>query len=305
MRTSILPVSACPHGGHIFEDVVREEGGPVARAIWTGAVSFGLVSIPVKLYPATEPKDVQFHQLEKKSGKRIHYKRVAGNGTREVDFEDIVKGYEVSKGKYIVVTPEELEAVEPTRSRTIEIEDFVDLDEIDPIYFEKTYYLAPQKDTGAEKPYALLLKAMERSNKVGIGNFVLRTKQYLAAVRPSKNMLAIETMYFSDEVRDTRDLDDVSVRASVTKREMDIAEQIIDSQTVAWDPARYQDTYRTRVLKLIRDKAKGKEIVTEREAEPAKVVDLMEALRASVEAAKKGKRSPAPAKRRARTKRAS
>jgi DNA end-binding protein Ku len=260
----------------------------MARAIWSGAVSFGLVSIPVKLYPATEAKDVQFHQLEKKTGKRIRYKRVAGDSNREVDYQDIVKGYEIKKGRYIVVTPEELEAVEPTRSRTIEIEDFVDLEEIDPIYYEKTYLLAPQGDSGADKPYALLLQAMERAGKVGIAHFVLRTKQYLAAIRPMDGLLALETMFFADEIRGTKDLDNVPVKTKASPRELQIAGQLIDSQSVVWDPTKYDDTYRERVLKLVRDKAKGKEIVAEPEAEPAKVHDLMEALRASVEAAKQG-----------------
>ncbi len=264
----------------------------MARAIWSGTVSFGLVSIPVKLYPATEAKDVQFHQLEKKSGKRIRYKRVAGDSNREVNYEDIVKGYEIKKGRYIVVTPEELESVEPTRSRTIEIEDFVDLEEIDPIYFEKTYFLAPQGDSGAEKPYALLLRSMERAGKVGIAHFVLRTKQYLAAIRPMDGVLALETMFFADEIRQTKDLDNVPVLTKASPRELQIASQLIDSQSAAWDPTKYEDTYRERVLKLVRDKARGKEIVAEPEAEPAKVHDLMEALRASVEAAKQGKSAP-------------
>jgi DNA end-binding protein Ku len=262
----------------------------MARAIWTGSVSFGLVSIPVKLYTATEPKDVRFHELERKSGKRIRHKRVAGTSNREVDYEDIVKGYEVSKGRYVVITPEELDAVQPGRTRTIDIEDFVELAEIDPIYFEKTYYLVPDVDRGAAKPYALMLKALDRSGKVGIGTFVLRTKQYLAAIRPSDGVLALETMYFADEVRKAGDLENVPVRATVSPRELRIADQLIDSQSTSWDPKRYKDAYRQRVLKLVRDKAKGKQIAAEREAEPAAVTDIMEALRMSVEAAKRGEK---------------
>lgn len=262
----------------------------MARAIWTGSVSFGLVSIPVKLYTATEPKDVRFHELERKTGKRIRHKRVAGSSNREVDYEDIVKGYEVSKGRYVVITPEELDAVQPGRTRTIDVEDFVELEDIDPIYFEKTYYLVPDVERGAGKPYALMLKALARSGKVGIGTFVLRTKQYLAAIRPSDGVLALETMYFADEVRKAGDLENVPVRATVSPRELRIADQLIDSQSTTWDPKRYKDTYRQRVLKLVRDKAKGKQIAAEREAEPAAVTDIMEALRMSVEAAKRGEK---------------
>lgn len=262
----------------------------MARAIWTGSVSFGLVTIPVRLFSATEPKDVRFHELEGGTGKRIHHKRVAGRSNREVDYEDLVKGYEVDKGRYVVVTPEELEAVQPGRRRTIEIEDFVRLADIDPVYFEKTYYLVPDERRGAEKPYALLLRALERSGKVGIGTFVLRTKQYLATIRPSDGVLALVTMYFADEVRTAKDLENVPVRARVSAREMRMADQLIGSQSTAWKPAKYKDRYRQRVLKLVRDKAKGKEIAVEREAEPAAVTDIMEALRASVEAAKRGEK---------------
>jgi DNA end-binding protein Ku len=278
-----------PNRGYLKE-TNRTKEAAVARAIWTGSVSFGLVSIPVKLFSATEQKDVRFHELEEGSGKRIHHKRVAGRADQEVDYEDIVKGYEVSKGSYVVVTPKELEAIQPNRSRTIEIEDFVELAEIDPIYFEKTYYLVPDAGRGAEKPYALLLKALDRSGKVGIGTFVLRTKQYLAAIRPSDQVLALETMYFADEVRTAKDLPGVPVKARVSDRELAMAKQLIDSQDNAWDPKRYRDTYRQRVLKLVRDKANGKEIAAEREAEPAPVKDIMEALRASVEAAKAGEK---------------
>jgi DNA end-binding protein Ku len=267
----------------------------VARAIWSGAISFGLVSIPVRLYGATEPKDVRFHQFEKDTGKRIHNKRVAEDTDREVDFEDIVKGYEVEKGQFVLVTPEELEAAEPERSRTIEIEDFVDLSEIDPVYFEKTYYLAPAEESGAERPYLLLLRAMEDTNKVGIGRFVLRSKEYLAAIRPTEGLLALETMFFSDEVRTVEDVENVPVKARVGQRELDVARQLIESQSTSWDPSRYEDTHRERVLELIRRKAKGEEIVTEPEAEPTPMGDLMDALRASVEAARQGKRPRATA----------
>jgi DNA end-binding protein Ku len=275
----------------------------MARAIWTGAIGFGLVSIPVKLMSATQPKDVRFHELAP-SGARVHHKRVAGRGQRqhEVEYDDIVKGYEVEEGEYVVVTPKELEAIQPGRTRTIEIEDFVELAEIDPIYFEKTYYVVPEADRGAEKPYAILLRALDRAQRVGIGRFVFRTKQHLIALRPAEGVLALETLFFSDEVRAPEDLGVKIPRTSA--KEVDLAERLIEAQATSWRPAAYKDTYRQRVLKLIRDKAKGKEIVVDRGREPAPVQDLMEALRASVDAANKGK-AVVDIQPRIRTKRAS
>ena len=259
----------------------------MARAIWSGAIGFGLVNIPVKLYSATEQKDVSFNQFEKDTGKRIHNKRVAEGGNKEVAFEDIVKGYEVKKGRFVMVTPEELESVEPGRSRTIEIEDFVDLHEVDPIYFDKSYYLAPAE--GAEKPYSLLLEALRRTERIAIARFVMRGKQYLAALRPN-DLLVLETMRFPDEIRSPSEVGDVP-KAKVAPRELAAATQLIDSLTAAWDPKRYQDTYRERVLDLIKRKAAGKDIVVEEE-EPSggEVLDLMAALEASVRTAREGTR---------------
>jgi DNA end-binding protein Ku len=271
-------------------DPPRGRTPTMARAIWSGSINFGLVSIPVKLYGATEPKDVRFHELEAETGKRIHHKRVAGTSNREVPYDDVVKGYEVSKGQYVVVTPEELEAIEPGRGRTIDVEDFVDLAVIDPVCLEKAYYLVPDVDRGGAKPYALLLKALDRTGKVGVGTFVLRTKQHLTAIRPSDGVLALHTMFFADEVRTGADLENVPVRARVSSREVEMAERLIESQSTDWRPAKYKDTYRQRALKLVRDKAKGKEIAVEREAEAAPIRDIMEALRASVEASKRGEK---------------
>ena len=265
----------------------------MARAIWSGTISFGLVSIPVKLYSATDPKDVRFHQFEEGTGKRIRYKRVAEDTDREVDYEDIVKGYEASKDEFVIVTPEELEAAAPEKTRMIEIEDFVGLEDIDPIYYEKTYYLAPQEDSGASKPYALLLQSMERTGRVGIGRFVLRSKEYLAAVRPRDGILVLETMFFADEIRDRSEIEGVPVRSKVSGRELDMARQLIDSLSTDWDPQKYRDTYRERVLELVEDKAKGREIVVPERPGEGKVVDIMEALRASIEATKKGERPSA------------
>jgi DNA end-binding protein Ku len=266
----------------------------MARAIWGGAISFGLVAVPVKLYPATEQKDIQFHQFKEGTRQRIRYKRVSEETGREVDYQNIVKGYEVDKGKFVIVTPEELEGVAPEKTRTIEIEDFVPLEEIDPIYYEKTYYLAPEDEAGAKKAYALLLESMEKEGQVAIGRFVMRTKEYLAAIRPMDGILALETMYFPDEIRRASEVENVPVRAKADPRQMKMARQLIGSLATSWDPQRYHDEYRERVLKLIRDKAKGKEVVLPEAPEPTKVADLMEALRQSIEATKKGERPAEP-----------
>lgn len=262
----------------------------MARPIWSGAISFGLVSIPVRLYPATEQQDVRFNQFQEGTGQRIRYKRVAEGSGREVPFEKIVKGYEVEKGKWVIVTPEELEGVAPDKTRTIEVEDFVDLGDIDPIYFEKAYYLAPADSAGAEKAYALMLKALEDSGRAGIARFVMRSKEYLAAIRPVDGVLALETLFFPDEVRSTKEVDNVPVRRKTNEREVRMAKQLIDSLVSDWDPKRYSDTYRERVLRLIRDKAKGKEVVLPEEEQRPQVADLMEALKRSIEATKKGQR---------------
>jgi DNA end-binding protein Ku len=265
----------------------------MARAIWSGAISFGLVNVPVKLFSATETRDVSFHQFQEGTGQRIRYKRVAAESGEEVGYDDIVKGYEVDKGRHVLVSPEELESVEPGRSHTIEIEDFVDLDRIDPVYYEKTYYLAPAKGAGAEKSYALLRRAMEDANKVAVARFVLRTKQYLAAIRPARGVLVLETMFFADEVRDPqRDIDDVpGDDVELGERERRIAGQLIESLTSDWEPERYHDTYRERVLELVGRKAEGEEVVVEAAAaEGGEVVDLMAALEASVAAARQGRK---------------
>lgn len=250
------------------------------RAIWTGSISFGLVNVPVKLYSATESKDVSFHQLEGGTGKRIKYKRVAEGTDHEVEYDDIVKGYELAKGKHVVITPEELESVEPGKTRTIDIEDFTNLADIDPLYFEKSYYLAP--DERGEKPYALLHHAMERSGRVAIGRFVMRTKQYLAAIRPAGDVLVLETMFFGDEIRSTDELN-LPEDVELSDRELRIADQLIESLTVEFDPMAYEDTYRQRVLDLVERKAKGQAIVVEEPEEATdEVTDLMAALEASV-----------------------
>ncbi len=258
----------------------------MARAIWSGSLSFGLVSVPVELYSATEDRSVRFNQFQAGSSDRIRNKRVNERTGDEVGFSDIVKGYDLGGGEYVIVTPEELEAVEPGRSRNVEITDFVDLDEIDPIYYHKTYYLAP-KGEQAEHAYGLLRKAMERSRKVAIATLVMRGNQYLVAVRPEPRVLVLETMFFADEVRDpAKEVSGIPVGEDFTSRELDTAKLLIDSMASAWEPERYHDTYRERVEELIETKRTGKEVVTEAHpAVPTKVVDLMAALEASVEAA--------------------
>jgi DNA end-binding protein Ku len=259
------------------------------RSIWNGSLSFGHVNVPVQLFSATDEKDIHFNQFEKGTGKRIHYKRVAEDSDEEVAYKNIVKGYEVSDGKFVIVTPEELESVEPGKSRTIDIEDFIDLAEIDPVYFEKSYYLAPQEGAGADRAYALLRDAMAKAGKVAIGRFVMRTKQYLACVRTGEDdVLVLETMFFPDEVRAAGDLPSVPTkRTKPSERELKVADQLIRSLSSEWDPSKYHDTYRQRVLDLIKRKAEGEEIVVEeREPEETNVVDLMAALEASLAAAK-------------------
>jgi DNA end-binding protein Ku len=259
----------------------------VARAIWTGALAFGLVNVPVGLYSAREDRSVRFHQFQRGTSARIRYRRVNEETGEQVDYADIVKGYDLGGGQYVIVTPEELEAVEPGRSRTIDISDFVDGAELDPIYFSKTYYLAPQSDQ-AERAYALLLEAMTRAQKIAIAQFVMRSKQYLAAIRPEADVLVLETLYFADEIRDPiQQIDQLPAAASFSDRDLDMAVQLVESMSSAWQPESYHDTYRERVLELIEDKQAGKEVVTEQQQAPAtNVVDLMAALRASIDAAK-------------------
>jgi DNA end-binding protein Ku len=262
------------------------------RAIWTGAISFGLVNIPVRLYSATKSHDVTFHQFEEKTGQRIHNKRVGERNGREVPYDKIVKGYEVSKGKVVLIEPKELEALEPTKSRTIELEQFVDMHEIDPIFWDQTYYLGPENSPGAQKSYQLLRRAMEEMERVGVGRFVLRTKEYLATIRPLGSGLALETMFFPDEIRDLSAVVGDNKKAAPAPRELAMAKQLIKSLEEKWEPRGFKDTYRDRVLDLIRRKSRGEEIVQEEQAEPEhKVIDLMEALKASLGSGN-GRRQP-------------
>lgn len=217
----------------------------MARAIWTGSVSFGLVNVPVGLFSATEDHDVHFHQFEKGTSSRVRNQRVNEDTGDEVAYSDVVKGAEVSDGGYVMLTQEELESVEPGRSRSIDISDFVDATEIDPLYYNKSYYLAPSDDS-AKKPYALLVKAMAKAERIGVATFVMRGKQYLAAIRPSadEKVLVLETMFFGDEVRDpAKELDQLPSRTKVEKKDLDMAVNLVTSMTTEWNPKNYRDTY--------------------------------------------------------------
>lgn len=262
----------------------------MARAIWTGSVSFGLVNVPVGLFSATEDHDVHFHQFEKGTSSRIRNQRVNEDTGEEVAYSDIVKGAEVGEG-YVMLTPEELESVEPGRSRTIEISDFVDAGDIDPVYYQKSYYMAPADDA-AKKAYRLLVKAMAKADRIGVATFVMRGKQYLAAIRPSddENVLVLSTMYFADEVRDpAKELDGLPNRTQVAEKDLKMAVSLIESLTTEWDPQHYRDTYTERVEELIEAKKKNREVVvpdTSEEAASEEVGSLLETLRASIDASK-------------------
>lgn len=257
------------------------------RAVWTGAISFGLVSIPVKLYTATESHTVRFHQFEAGTGERIERKRVAASSGDEVPYDDIVKGYDLGDGRHVIIEPEELDAVDPGQKERIEIEDFVELADVDPIFFRRTYYVVPA-DEHAASAYALLRTAMEEASRVAVARFVMRTKQYLAAIRPGRSTLILETMFFSDEVRDPTAIEEMrflDADLAPSDRERSTATQLVDSLTSGWDPGSYDDTYRERVLDLIERKAEGEDVVVddETDTDTADVIDLMAALEASVE----------------------
>ena len=257
------------------------------RAIWSGAISFGLVNIPVKLYSAVQRKTVRFHQLDAKDNTRIQQKRVNPQTGREVPYEELVKGYEISPDRYVVISPDELDSLQPEKTRAIDIEDFVDLDEIDPIYYDHPYYLLPDK--GADKAYALLLNAMRDANKVAVARVVIRSKENLVAIRPRDGILAMETLLFGDEVVSPDSFDErpEGKDAKANKRELDMAKQLIGSLSNDFDPDKYRDTYRDAVLDLIERKSQGEEIVVqEPEEAPEKVPDLMAALEASIAGAK-------------------
>jgi DNA end-binding protein Ku len=270
------------------------------NAIWSGAVSFGLVNVPVKLISATKSQDVRFHQLEEETGARIRLRKVSEQSGEEVPSDKIVKGYELSAGQHVVVEPEEIAALAPKASKAIDIEDFVDLDQIDPVFFEQPYYLVPDKT--AAKPYRLLVDAMTELNKVAVGRFVLRSKEHLVAIRPVAGVLCLEMMRFADEVLVPEGVEPAQEdEAAPNERELNMARQLIEALATEFDPSKYHDTFREELMTLIQAKAEGQEIVAEPETEePTKVVDLMAALEASLERAGVGAESDAKPKRGAR-----
>ena len=266
---------------------------------WTGAISFGLVSIPVKLYSAVSRKQVRFHQVDTRTGARVRQKRVSAADGTEVAWDDIAKGYEQSNGEYVVLTDSDLAGLDVKATKTIDIEQFVDLSEIDPIVYDTAYNVVP--DPSTPKPYALLLEAMENSGKVAVARFVMRTKEHIAALRPLDGRLVLSTMVFADEVNDPAEheaLEAVS-EVEVSAKERKVAEALIDSLTEPFDPAEYTDTYREKVLDLIEARAGGATEIVEGEPveeEDDKVVDIMAALEASIADAKKARRRHPSAK---------
>ena len=263
------------------------------RAMWKGAISFGLVTIPVAVYPATEEKTLRFNQLHDEDGGRIRYKRVCEKDGEEVSFEHIVKGYEVEKDRYVVLTDEDINAIPVESSRAIDIHRFVDLDEIDPVLFKKSYYLVPE-ETGA-KAYALLREAMSDDGRVGIAKVSFRDKEHLAALRFKDEAFVLETMYWPDEIREA-DFGGVDVSAKIRGQELEMAKQLIDSLSGEWNPEEYSDEYREALLQIVEAKLNGQEIEVVAPEPTAKVVDLMEALKASVAAAKKQADEPTPSR---------
>ena len=264
------------------------------RPVWSGTISFGLVAIPIKLFHAVSKKSVSFNQLDERSMSRIRMKKVSADTGEDVPDEHIIKGYEISKGRYVQVDPDELEPFIPSATKSIDLEEFVDLDEIDPVYFDSPYIVAPDK---TPKPYVLLARAMEEAGKVAIGRFVMRNKQYVAALRAQDGKLMMSTMVFADEVVDPSAIEELDVldEVDVSAKEVSMAEALVESLTAPFEPQKYHDEYREQVLALIDKKAGGEEFelpTVEREA--PKVVDLMAALEASVQAAKEArKRHPA------------
>ena len=264
----------------------------MARPVWTGSISFGLVNVPVKAYTAVRDHDVHFHQLEKRSGARIRNKKVSEKSGKEVDADDIQLGFEIRKGRYVTFDKDEVKDLKPASTRSIEVSDFVALADVDPIYYDRTYWLGPSSDEG-KQAYQLLLSAMEDRERVGIGTVVMRNKQYLAAIRPLDGVLAMSTMRFADEVVPRAEVDGLPARRSKPDaKAMKLATQIVDSLAGDWKPERYHDTYADELRKRIKAKDKGKEIVEEEPAgdTSADVLDLMEALQASVKKAKGGRK---------------
>jgi DNA end-binding protein Ku len=258
----------------------------VPRAIWSGVISFGLVSVPVRMYTATESKELKFHFLDRRDMAPIGYDKVNKETGESVAADDIIRGFEVDKGRFVELTEEDIDRLDVELTHSIDICDFVSIDEIDPLFFRKAYYLLPQE--GAEKPYRLLLKALEETGRVAIAKVVIRNKQHLAAIRAFDDTLVLETMYYADEVRKPEEAPKPQVRAP----EVEMAKTLIENLAATWDPEKYHDRYRTELLDLLEKKAEGEPLPEPKAEEGGEVVDLMEALRRSVAATKK-KRAPA------------
>ena len=277
----------------------------MARAIWKGSISFGLVNIPIALYPATRREELKFRLLRKGDLSPVNYKRVAEKDGKEVPWDQIVKGYEYEKGKYVVLKDEDFERVDLEATQTVDIQDFVDQEEIDPMFFYKPYYLEPQK--GGDKAYALLRDALKDANKVGVAKVVIKTRQYLAGVKPEDGALVLELMHFADELADPEKLH-VPKKTEVGKREMNMARSLIDSMSSKWDPEKYKDDYREALMEVIQEKVEsgGKEIEEKpkRAPKPTRVIDLVSVLKKSLEetgakrktTAKSGRKHKTPAK---------
>jgi DNA end-binding protein Ku len=287
----------------------------MGQAVWTGSISFGLVNIPVRLYPATQPKDVRFHLYDRRTGKRVRYERVTRveesptfapdeaapesvPAARAVEADDVVRGVQLDDGELVTVTEEEFVSLAPERSRTIELEEFVDLAEIDPLFYEKSYHVAPVRRIGGEKPYVLLLMALQSAGMVGIGRFVLRTKPHLVAIRPLEKTLALETLYFGDEVRSPEEFAVRPGDVAVSDREVKTARQLIGAMAATWQPSAHGDAYREELLRLLRSKSPAAPAPIVESTGVAEIGDLMAALRSSVEAAKQRQKSkPSTSKR--------
>jgi DNA end-binding protein Ku len=270
----------------------------MARAIWSGTISFGLLNVPVKLYSAVARRGIALREIRESDGARIKHRRVAEGTDEEVPYAEIVKAFEITADRYVPLSKDELEAMAPEKTRAIEVQDFVDLEQIDPIYFDSPYYLGPAE--GAEKAYSLLAKAMEESGKVAIARFVFRNKEHLAALRPNEGVLTLTTMRFADEVVPPGELADVlpEGKQKVAAKEVEMAEQLIASLTTEFDPGAYRDEYREQLLALIERKAEGKDVLEApavEEPQPTRAPDLMAALEESIAAVKGGDKGRAKA----------
>lgn len=263
----------------------------MARAIWSGSISFGLVNVPVKAFTAVHDHKVHFHRLEKKTGARVRNQQISEKSGKAVERDDVELGYEVGKGRYVTFEQDEVTTLKPASTRTIDVADFVPLEDIDPVFYKSTYWLAPDGDA-ATKPYGLLLAAMIDQQRVGIGSVVMRTTQYLAAIRPFEGALAMSTMRFADEVLERSEIEQLPKKvAKPTAKELELATQIVDALAADWEPDRYHDTFTEELRDLIERKDEGEDVVVEEpdQDEGAEIVDLMAALQASVDRTRAGR----------------